>query len=93
MKQLLKNIQGKTALALSLLFLSIAGVGATEVSLEMFNKMMCFVLAIVGSIGSVKIYRKWKIGASDIQPTAITWFGSFLFLLVGNTLMLSIFGN
>lgn len=92
MKQLVKNTQIQRLLGLSLLFLSIAGVGAMEAP-QMFSKILCIVLAFVGIIASVKVLKKWKSEASDLQPAAIAWFGSFLMLMIGNTIMLSVFGN
>lgn len=90
MKQLVKKTRVQTILGLSLLFLYI---GTFKAAPQMFSKIMCIVLAFVGIIGAVKVYKKLKSGASDLQSAAITWFGSYLFLLVGNTVMLSVFGN
>ena len=86
MKQLVKNTQVQRFLGASLLFLFIAGVGAVEAS-QMFRIIMVFVIAFVGIIGAVKVHKKLKSGASDIKATAITWFGSFLILSMGNTLI------
>jgi hypothetical protein len=86
MKQLVKNTQGQRFLGASLLFLFIYGVGAVEAS-QMFRIIMVFVIALIGIIGAVKVHKKLKSGASDIQATAITWFGSFLILMMINTVM------
>jgi len=87
MKQLVNQTQGQRFLALSLLFLVIAGVGAKEAP-KMFSIIMVIVIAFVGIVGAIKVHKKFKSGAADIQPAAINWFGSFLMLLMGNTLML-----
>jgi Domain of unknown function (DUF4134) len=86
MKQLVKNTQGQRFLGASLLFLGIAGVGAVEAP-QMFRIIMVFVIAFIGIIGAVKVHKKLKSGASDIQATAITWFGSFLILTMINTVI------
>lgn len=86
MKQLVKNTQGQRFLGASLPFLFISGVEAAE-ALQMFRIVMVFVIAFIGIIGAVKVFKKLKSGASDIQATAITWFGSFLILLMINTVM------
>ncbi|MCU0467446.1 MAG: DUF4134 domain-containing protein [Arcicella sp.] len=86
MKQLVKNTQGQRFLALSLLFLVIAGVVALDAP-KMFSIIRVILIAFVGIIGAVKVHKKLKSGASDIQAMAMTWFGSFLILLMGNTLM------
>lgn len=86
MKHLVKNAQGQRFLGASLPFLFISGVGAVE-ALQTFSKVMVFVIALIGIIGAVKVSKKLKSGASDIQATAITWFGSFLILTMLNTVM------
>ena len=90
MKQLVKKTPVQTIIGLSFLFLFI---GAMATAPQIVNKITNVLLILVGIIGSVKVWNKWKSGASDLQPTAMTWFGSYLFLLVGNTVMLSVFGN
>lgn len=91
MKQLVNQTQGQTILGLSLLFMFIAGVGTFEATPQMFSKILTILLAFVGIIGAVKVFKKFKNGASDIQPAATAWFGSFLMLLVGNTIIVSVF--
>ncbi len=86
MKHLVKNAQEQRFLGASLPFLFISGVGAVE-ALQTFSKVMVFVIAFIGIIGAVKVSKKLKSGASDIQVTAITWFGSFLILTMLNTVM------
>ena len=90
MKQLLKKTPVQTILGLSFLFLYIEAMQAAP---QMFSKIICILLAFVGIIGAVKVFYKWKSGASDLQPTAMAWFGSFLTLLMGSTIMLSVFGK
>ncbi len=88
MKQLVNNSQGQRFLALSLLFLVIAGVGASEAP-KMFSIIRVILIAFVGIIGAIKVKRKLDSGASDIQATAINWFGSFLILTMGNNIIVS----
>ena len=86
MKQLKKNTQGQRFLGISLLFLFISGMGAVEVS-QMLDKIMVIVLVFVGVIGAIKVFKKWKNGASDLQSVAMDWFGCFLMLLISNNVM------
>ncbi len=72
---------------ISLLFLIIAGVGATK-SPQMFKIITVIILALVGIIGAIKVHKKFESGASDLQPVAMDWFGSFLILTIGNTIIL-----
>lgn len=90
MKQLVKNTQGQRFLGASLLFLFISGVGAVEVP-QMLDKIMFIVLAFVGIIGAIKVFKKWKNGASDLQPVAMDWFGCFLILLISNNVIQHLF--
>ena len=92
MKQLVNQTQGQRFLALSLLFLAPAGVGLT-VTPQMFKIIVVVIIALVGIIGAVKVHKKLESVASDIQATAITWFGSFLILTILNTAIQSLFGQ
>ena len=86
MKQVKKNTQGQRFLGTSLLFLFISGVGAVEIP-QILDKIMVIVLAFVGVIGAIKVFKKWKNGASDLQPVAMDWFGCFLMLLISSNVM------
>ncbi len=90
MKQLLKNNQVQIVLGLSFLFLFI---GAMATAPQIVNKITNVLLILVGIIGSVKVWNKWKSGASDVQPAAMTWFGSYLTLLMLSTILFSVFGK
>lgn len=87
MKHFVKTIQEEKFLVLSLLFLCIAGVGAMEYP-QMFKIISVIVLSLVGIIGAVKVHKKLQSGASDLQSVAMNWFGSFLILTMGNTIIL-----
>ena len=63
MKQLVKKTPVQTILGLSLLFLYI---GAMQAAPQMVSKIICLLLAFVGIIGAVKVFHKWKSGASDL---------------------------
>ncbi|MCU0467526.1 MAG: DUF4134 domain-containing protein [Arcicella sp.] len=91
MKQLLKTSQGQKDLGISLLALCIAGVVALQAPLMVSRIIMCLVIASVGIIGAVKVHRKMKSGAADLQATAMNWFGSFLVLMMANTILFSVF--
>ena len=90
MKQLLKKTPVQTILGLSFLFLFI---GAMATAPQIVNKITNVLLILVGIIGAVKVWNKWKSGASDVQPTAMTWFGSYLTLLMLSTILFSVFGK
>lgn len=90
MKQFVKIVQEEKFLVLSLLFLCVAGVGAMEYpQMQMLKIIRVIVLALVGIIGAIKVHKKLKSGASDIQATAMDWFGSFLILTIGNNIIAS----
>ena len=92
MKQLVNQTQGQRFLALSLLFLVPAGVGLT-VTPQIFRIIVVSIISLVGIIGAIKVHKKLKSGAADIQATALNWFGSFLILTILNTVMQSLFGQ
>ena len=91
MKQLVTKTQGLRFFALSLLFLAIGSVAVKEAP-RMFGIIMVVVIAFVGTIGMIKVRKKFESGASDTQAAAINWFGSFLILVILNTMLRSIFG-
>lgn len=76
MKQLLKKCKDKKPLDFPYFFCASLAWELSKAP-QMFSEIMCIVLASVGIIGAVKVYKKWKSGASDFQPATITWFGSF----------------
>ena len=90
MKQLVTKTQGLRFLALSFFFLAIGSVAVKEAP-RMFSIIMLVVIAFVGTIGMIKVHKKFKSGASDTQAAAINWFGSFLILVMLNTMLRSIF--
>lgn len=92
MKQLVNQTQGQRFLALSLLFLAPAGVGLTATP-QISKIIVVVIIALVGIIGAIKVHKKLKSGAADIQATALNWFGSFLILTILNTVMHSLFGQ
>ena len=76
MKQLKKNTQGQRFLGASLLFLFISGVGAVEVP-QMLDKIMVIVLAFVGVIGAIKVF---KSGRTELPIYNLwQWIGSDVF--------------
>lgn len=91
MKQLVTKTQGLRLLALSLLFLAIGSVAVKEAP-RMFSIIMVVVIAFVGIIGAIIVRKKFESGASDTQAAAINWFGSFIILVMLNTMLRSIFG-
>ena len=91
MKQLVTKTQGLRFFALSLLFLAIGSVAVKEAP-RMFSIIMLVVIASVGTIGMIKVRKKFESGASDTHAAAIDWFGSFLILVMLNTMLRSIVG-
>jgi len=48
--------------------------------------------AVVGLIGSVKVFNKWNSGEPDTNKVAAAWFGSCIFLVIVATVLKSFFG-
>jgi len=48
--------------------------------------------AVVGLIGSVKVFNKWNGGEPDTNKVAAAWFGSCIFLVIVATVLKSFFG-
>lgn len=76
-----------------------AGVAAIEDAQVQIRKyfapvtiIIYIIAAIVGMIGAFKVYNKWQNGDQDVQKIAVSWFGSFLFLIIANTVIRSVFG-
>jgi Domain of unknown function (DUF4134) len=76
-----------------------AGVAALEDAQVQIKKyfapltiIIYIIAAIVGMIGAFKVYNKWQNGEQDVQKAAVGWFGSFLFLIIANTVLRSVFG-
>lgn len=76
-----------------------AGVAAIEDAQTQIKKyfapvtvIIYIIAAIVGMIGAFKVYSKWQNGDQDVQKVAVGWFGSFLFLIIANTVLRSVFG-
>lgn len=55
------------------------------------TKLMYAIGAILGLVGAVKVYGKWNAGDQDTQKTAVSWFGSMIFLVVVATIVRSFF--
>jgi phage-related minor tail protein len=47
--------------------------------------------AVVGLVGAVKVFSKWNSGDQDTQKTAMSWFGSCIFLVVVATVLRAFF--
>lgn len=47
--------------------------------------------AVVGLVGGVKVYGKWNSGDQDTQKTAMSWFGSCIFLVIIATVLRAFF--
>lgn len=48
--------------------------------------------AVVGLIGSIKVFNKWNSGEPDTNKVAAAWFGSCIFLVIVATVLKSFFG-
>jgi hypothetical protein len=49
------------------------------------------IAAIIGLVGSVKVFSKWNSGDQDTQKSAMSWFGSCIFLVVVATVLRAFF--
>lgn len=54
--------------------------------------LMYAIGAIVGLIGTIKVYQKWNSGDHDTGKVAAAWFGSCVFLVVVATVIRAFFG-
>lgn len=55
------------------------------------TKLMYAIGAVLGLVGAIKVYGKWNAGDQDTQKTAVSWFGSMIFLVVVATVVRSFF--
>ena len=55
------------------------------------TKLIYAVGAVVGLIGGIKVYQKFRSGAPDTSKTASSWFGACIFLIVAATILRSFF--
>ena len=55
------------------------------------TKLMYAIGAVLGLIGAIKVYSKWNAGDQDTQKTAVSWFGSMIFLVLVATVVRSFF--
>ena len=49
------------------------------------------IAAIIGLVGAVKVFSKWNSGDQDTQKSAMSWFGSCIFLVVVATVLRAFF--
>jgi hypothetical protein len=49
------------------------------------------IAAIVGLVGAIKVFSKWNSGDQDTQKSAMSWFGSCIFLVVVSTILRAFF--
>ncbi|MBO3273503.1 DUF4134 domain-containing protein [Hymenobacter defluvii] len=55
------------------------------------TKLIYAIGAVVGLVGGVKVYGKWNSGDQDTQKTAMSWFGSCIFLVIIATVLRAFF--
>jgi hypothetical protein len=55
------------------------------------TKLMYAIGAVLGLVGAIKVYSKWNSGDQDTQKTAVSWFGSMIFLVIVATVVRSFF--
>jgi hypothetical protein len=48
--------------------------------------------ALVGLVGSLRVYNKWSHGEPDTTKAASNWFGACIFLVIVATVLKSFFG-
>ena len=71
--------------------------GITQATQQVTNyfdpltKLMYAIGAVLGLIGAIKVYSKWNAGDQDTQKTAVSWFGSMIFLVLVATVVRSFF--
>lgn len=58
---------------------------------EPLTNLMYAIGAVLGLIGAIKVYSKWNAGDQDTQKTAVSWFGSMIFLVIVATVVRSFF--
>ena len=49
------------------------------------------IAAVVGLVGAVRVFSKWNSGDQDTQKSAMSWFGSCIFLVVVATVLRAFF--
>ena len=55
------------------------------------TKLMYAIGAVLGVIGAIKVYSKWNAGDQDTQKSAVSWFGSMIFLVIVATVIRAFF--
>ncbi|MDF7813927.1 DUF4134 domain-containing protein [Hymenobacter sp. YC55] len=55
------------------------------------TNLMYAIGAVLGLVGAIKVYGKWNSGDQDTQKTAVSWFGSMIFLVIVATVIRSFF--
>lgn len=58
---------------------------------EPLTNLMYAIGAVLGLVGAIKVYSKWNSGDQDTQKTAVSWFGSMIFLVIVATVIRSFF--
>lgn len=58
---------------------------------EPLTNLMYAIGAVLGLVGAVKVYSKWNSGDQDTQKTAVSWFGSMIFLVIVATVVRAFF--
>lgn len=54
---------------------------------------LIFVIAgVVGFFGGLKVYGKWNSGDQDTQKSAVSWFGSMIFIVLIGAVIKAFFG-
>jgi hypothetical protein len=55
------------------------------------TKLIYAIGAVVGLVGAVKVFSKWNSGDQDTQKSAMSWFGSCIFLVIVATVLRAFF--
>ena len=56
-----------------------------------FTLLIYAIAAVVGLYGAIKVFSKWNSGDQDTQKSAMSWFGSCIFLVVVSTVLRAFF--
>lgn len=55
------------------------------------TKLIYAIGAVVGLVGSIRVYQKFSSGDPDTSKTAASWLGACVFLIVAATVLRSFF--
>lgn len=69
-----------------------AGASELRTYIDPVANLILIIGAVVGLIGGLRVYMKWNAGEQDVQKSAMSWFGSCIFLVLVGTIVKAFFG-